>query len=38
MIKELENVDKKEIYSSETGIEEIKNNKVSAYIKSLKSK
>lgn len=33
MIKELENVDKKEIYSSETGIEEIKNNKVSAYIK-----
>ncbi|ARC85167.1 ABC-2 type transporter family protein [Clostridium argentinense CDC 2741] len=32
MIKGLKNVDKKEIYSSETGIEEIKNNKSSAYI------
>ncbi|HCQ91525.1 ABC transporter permease [Clostridium sp.] len=32
MIKELNNIDKKEIYSFEEGIEQIKNNKFSAYI------
>lgn len=32
MIKELNNIDKKEIYSLEEGIEQIKNNKASAYI------